>query len=108
MSDRRARMACPRRSLASERAISPTGIPTSNCINRNIARYRPRPAPRRDYIGKRFCNAVHANWTKIRPAVPVLRSRSCGPVAGGPCSAARIAAERKREHDEIGIGFRFL
>jgi hypothetical protein len=23
------------------RAISPTGIPTSNCINRNIARYRP-------------------------------------------------------------------
>lgn len=44
------------------------GIPTSNCINRNIVRYRP--APHRDYIGKKFRNAVHVNWTKICP-VPV-------------------------------------
>lgn len=37
------------------------------------------PVPRRDYIGKRFCDAVHANWTKMFPSstVPsVVRLRS--------------------------------
>lgn len=53
------------------------GIPTSNYINRNIVRYRP--VPHRDYIGKKFCNAVHVNWTKIsaRSRFPSPFFRSC-------------------------------
>lgn len=57
------------------------GIPTSNYINRNIVRYRT--APHGDYIGKKFRNAVHVNWTKmclvpvpVLPFLSVVRPRS--------------------------------
>lgn len=86
----------PRGALAS-------GIPTSNCINRNIARYGP--ASRRDCIGKRFCNAVHANWTKIHPVFPRLRSSGAlaRPSAARGSRGSPSVEGTRRDRDRLSL-----
>jgi len=56
------------------------------------------PVPRRDYIGKRFCNAVHANWTKMSPSPSFLHRpvRRSATVHRGSPSAERTRRDRDR------------
>lgn len=60
--------------------------------------------PRRDCIGKRFCNAVYANWTKICPCTPppsflyllVRRSATVHRGSRGSPSVERTRRDRDR------------
>lgn len=76
-------------------------IPTSNCINRNIARYRP--APCRDYIGKRDsatrCMLIGQKFTRPRfssPSRPVPSHRSGRRGSRGSPSVERTRRDRDR------------